>query len=98
MPPSLNSAAQVRMCERTAALVAAKVEWFARPMVCMADDTRMIDPPLADELAHPEVTTILDDFVKGVRDVSLVWPKRRFVPTRVRRVTDFFAHAMPQRL
>jgi hypothetical protein len=36
--------------------------------------------------------------VKGVRDVSLVWPKRRFVPTRVRRVTDFFAHAIPQRL
>jgi DNA-binding transcriptional LysR family regulator len=53
---------------------------------------------LADELAHPDVTTILDDFVKGVRDVSLVWPKRRFVPTRVRRVTDFFAHAIPQRL
>jgi hypothetical protein len=42
--------------------------------------------------------TILDDFVKGVRDVSLVWPKRRFVPTRVRRVTDFFAHAIPRRL
>ncbi len=53
---------------------------------------------LADELAHPDVTTILDDFVKGVRDVSLVWPKRRFVPTRVRRVTDFFAHAIPRRL
>ena len=53
---------------------------------------------LADELAHPDVTTILDDFVKGVRDVSLVWPKRRFVPTRVRRVTDFFAKAIPLRL
>ncbi len=53
---------------------------------------------LADELAHPDVVTILDDFVKGVRDVSLVWPKRRFVPTRVRRVTDFFAHAIPRRL
>ena len=53
---------------------------------------------LADELSHPDVVTILDDFVKGVRDVSLVWPKRRFVPTRVRRVTDFFAHAIPRRL
>src|SRR6202042_883764 len=53
---------------------------------------------LADELAHPDIVTILDDFVKGVRDVSLVWPKRRFVPTRVRGVTDFFAHAIPQRL
>jgi hypothetical protein len=36
--------------------------------------------------------------VKGVRDVSLVWPKRRFVPTLVRRVTDFFAKAIPDRL
>ncbi len=53
---------------------------------------------LVGELAHPDVVTILDDFVKGVRDVSLVWPERRFVPTRVRRVTDFFAHAIPQRL
>jgi hypothetical protein len=50
------------------------------------------------ELAHPDVTTILDDFVKGVRDVSLIWPKRRFVPTRVRRVTDFFARRLPRRL
>jgi DNA-binding transcriptional LysR family regulator len=53
---------------------------------------------LVGELAHPDVVTILDDFVKGVRDVSLVWPERRFVPTRVRRVTDFFVHAIPQRL
>jgi DNA-binding transcriptional LysR family regulator len=53
---------------------------------------------LTDDLTHPDVITILDDFVKGVRDVSLVWPKRRFVPTRVRRVTDFFAHAIPRRL
>jgi hypothetical protein len=40
----------------------------------------------------------IDAFVKGVRDVSLVWPKRRFVPTHVRRGTDFFAHAIPRRL
>ena len=53
---------------------------------------------LADELSNPEVVTVLDDFVKGVRDVSLVWPQRRFVPARVRRVTDFFARAIPQRL
>jgi DNA-binding transcriptional LysR family regulator len=53
---------------------------------------------LAGELAHPDVITILHDFVKGVRDVSLVWPKRRFVPTLVRRVTDFFAKAIPDRL
>ena len=53
---------------------------------------------LADELSHPDVLTVLDDFVKDVRDVSLVWPKRRFVPVRVRRATDFFAMAIPQRL
>jgi hypothetical protein len=31
-----------------------------------------------------------------VRNISRDWPKRRFVPARVRHVTDFFA-AIPQR-
>jgi DNA-binding transcriptional LysR family regulator len=53
---------------------------------------------LADELNHPDVITILDDFISDVRDVSLIWPKRRFVPARVRRATDFFAAALPQRI
>ncbi|MDQ0395543.1 LysR family transcriptional regulator [Labrys monachus] len=53
---------------------------------------------LADELNHPDVITILDDFLEDGRDISLVWPKRRFVPARVRRATDFFAAAVPQRL
>ena len=53
---------------------------------------------LTNELSHPDILTVLDDFVQGVRDVSLVWPKRRFVPARVRRVTDFFAKALVQRL
>ncbi len=53
---------------------------------------------LTNELSHPDVITVLDDFVKGIRDVSLVWPKRRFVPARVSRVTDFFAKALLQRL
>jgi DNA-binding transcriptional LysR family regulator len=52
---------------------------------------------LADELGHPDVITILDDFMSDVRDISLVWPKRRFVPTRVRQVTDFFAEAIARR-
>jgi len=30
--------------------------------------------------------------------VSLIWPKRRFVPARVRRATEFFATALPRRL
>ena len=52
---------------------------------------------LADELRHPDVMTILEEFMSDVRDISLVWPKRRFVPARVRQVTDFFAAAIPQR-
>jgi len=53
---------------------------------------------LADELRHPDVITILDPFLSEVRDVSLIWPKRRFVPARVRSATDFFATALPQRI
>jgi DNA-binding transcriptional LysR family regulator len=53
---------------------------------------------LADELRHPDVITVLDEYIGDVRDVSLVWPKRRFVPARVRRATDFFAAAIPQRI
>jgi DNA-binding transcriptional LysR family regulator len=53
---------------------------------------------LADELRHPDVITVLDEFMGDVRDVSLIWPKRRFVPVRVRRATDFFATALPQRI
>jgi DNA-binding transcriptional LysR family regulator len=53
---------------------------------------------LTNELSHPDVITVLDDFVQGVRDVSIVWPKRRFVPARARSVTDFFAKALLQRL
>ncbi|MBZ9738754.1 MULTISPECIES: LysR family transcriptional regulator [unclassified Mesorhizobium] len=52
---------------------------------------------LADELSHPDVITILEGFMGDVRDISLVWPKRRFVPARVRQVTDFFAEAIPRR-
>jgi DNA-binding transcriptional LysR family regulator len=53
---------------------------------------------LADELRHPDVITVLDEFIGDVRDVSLIWPKRRYVPARVRRATDFFAAAIPQRI
>ncbi len=49
---------------------------------------------LVDELSHPDVVTILDDYVQATRDISFVWPKRRLVPARVRRVTDFLAAAL----
>jgi len=49
---------------------------------------------LADELQHPDIITILDEFIADAKDVSLVWPKRKFVAARVRRATDYFAEAL----
>jgi len=49
---------------------------------------------LVGELRHSDVLTVLDEFVNEPRDISLVWPKRRFVPERVRRATNFFAKAL----
>jgi DNA-binding transcriptional LysR family regulator len=66
---------------RSAVLAGAGIGLFAKLLV-------------ADELRNPDVITILEDFITEGRDVSLVWPKRRFVPARVRRVTDFFAEAL----
>lgn len=51
---------------------------------------------LANELGHPDIVTVLDDFLNDARDISLVWPKRRYVPARVRRVTEFFSAALAQ--
>lgn len=53
---------------------------------------------LAGELSDPTIVTVLDAFVRNVSDVSLVWPKRRFVPARVRHTTEFFAQALSKRL
>jgi len=53
---------------------------------------------LADDLRHSDVITVLDEFIGDARDISLIWPRRRFIPARVRRVTDFFAQAIPQRI
>jgi DNA-binding transcriptional LysR family regulator len=53
---------------------------------------------LAGELQHQDVITVLDEFIIDARDINLVWPKRRFVPTRVRRATDFFAAALRERV
>lgn len=49
---------------------------------------------LVGELQHPDIVTVLDDFLQQPREVSLVWPKRRFVSTRVRSATDFLADAL----
>ncbi|XKM43699.1 LysR family transcriptional regulator (plasmid) [Rhizobium ruizarguesonis] len=53
---------------------------------------------LVEELSHPDVITVLDEYVRDVRDVSFIWPKRRFVSARVRRVTDYLASAIQKRL
>jgi DNA-binding transcriptional LysR family regulator len=53
---------------------------------------------LADELSDPDVITVLGEFISDARDVSLIWPRRRFVPARVRHATDFFAAALAQRV
>ncbi len=53
---------------------------------------------LVGEFETPDVVTVLDDFLNEPRDVSLVWPKRRFVPTRVRCATDFLATALSARI
>lgn len=53
---------------------------------------------LVGEFDTPEVITVLDEFLNESCDVSLVWPKRRFIPTRVRRATDFLAAALSARI
>lgn len=53
---------------------------------------------LVGEFDHPDLITILDEFMNEPRDVSLVWPKRRFIPTRVRHTTDFLATALSERI
>jgi DNA-binding transcriptional LysR family regulator len=53
---------------------------------------------LVEELSHPDTVTILDDYVQGTRDISFVWPKRRLVSARVRRVTDFLAASLQERI
>lgn len=49
---------------------------------------------LVGELQQPDIVTVLDEFLGDARDISLVWPSRRFVSSRVRRVTNYFAEAL----
>jgi DNA-binding transcriptional LysR family regulator len=53
---------------------------------------------LVEELSHPDVVTILGEYVQGTRDISFVWPKRRLVSARVRHVTDFLAASLEGRI
>ena len=53
---------------------------------------------LVEELRHPDVVTILEDYVQDTRDISFIWPKRRLVSARVRHVTDFLVAALQGRV
>jgi DNA-binding transcriptional LysR family regulator len=53
---------------------------------------------LVGDLAGEDILTVLDEFMVETRDVSLIWPNRKFISARVRQVTDFFAAALGQRI
>lgn len=53
---------------------------------------------LAGPLHDPDIVPILESFISEDRDVSLIWPNRKFISARVRHVTDFFATALADRL
>ncbi|WP_246792126.1 LysR family transcriptional regulator [Burkholderia perseverans] len=53
---------------------------------------------LVGEFRDSDIVTVLDEFMHEPRDISLVWPKRRFVPTRVRRATEFLASALSEHM
>ncbi|WP_345817467.1 LysR family transcriptional regulator (plasmid) [Paraburkholderia sp. PREW-6R] len=52
---------------------------------------------LAGMSRDAEVVTVLDSFIRETRDVSLIWPNRKFISARVRQVTEFFASALGDR-
>ncbi|MYM72281.1 LysR family transcriptional regulator [Duganella sp. FT134W] len=53
---------------------------------------------LAGQSQDPNLMMILEKFIGDSRDVSLIWPHRKFISARVRQVTDFFATALAQRI
>ncbi|KDR31040.1 LysR family transcriptional regulator [Caballeronia grimmiae] len=53
---------------------------------------------LSGEWRDADIVTVLDDFISETRDVSLIWPNRKFISARVRQVTDFFALRLAERL
>jgi DNA-binding transcriptional LysR family regulator len=53
---------------------------------------------LVGEFRHPDIVTVLDAFMVESRDINLIWPRRKFIPARVREVTEFFATALARRI
>ncbi|OWQ86376.1 LysR family transcriptional regulator [Roseateles terrae] len=53
---------------------------------------------LAGERLESDVCRVLEAFIGQTRDVCLIWPSRKFIPVRVRQVTEFFASELSGRL
>ncbi|WOB07125.1 LysR family transcriptional regulator [Piscinibacter gummiphilus] len=53
---------------------------------------------LAGDRRDPDIIQVLVDFISETRDLGLIWPNRKFIPARVRQVTDFFATELAGRL
>ncbi|WP_186209168.1 LysR family transcriptional regulator [Burkholderia gladioli] len=53
---------------------------------------------LTGGLRDADVVTVLDEFISETRDVSLIWPNRKFISAKVRQVTEFFALALTERI
>lgn len=53
---------------------------------------------LVGQLHDAGIVRILEQFIDEERDVSLVWPSRKFISARVRQVSDFLANALAARL
>lgn len=53
---------------------------------------------LVGDLGGPDIIRVLDDFIGEKRDLGLIWPHRKFIPARVRQVTEFFASELAARL
>jgi DNA-binding transcriptional LysR family regulator len=49
---------------------------------------------LVGALQSPDIVSVLEEFVGETRDVSLVWPNRRFISAKVRHVTEYFAKTL----
>lgn len=53
---------------------------------------------LAGDRRDRDLIHVLEDFIGETRDLGLIWPNRKFIPARVRQVTDFFAMELAGRL
>lgn len=53
---------------------------------------------LAGDHRDPDIVRVLDDFIGETRDLGLIWPNRKFIPARVRQVTEFLATELASRL